>query len=173
MEWHALFVETGNEEKVKSLLEVKFEDYEGDISFVIPRLIINERRQGVWNEVVKKMLPGYLLIRGNIGIEEYYMFKGIPGVLKLLRSGGEFTPIPKREIEVLGTLLSEGDVIKPSTITFDEGDKVKVVDGPLKGLEGIIVHINKRKGRAKIKLDFLGGERKIDVGVNIIKSNDE
>lgn len=167
-EWHALFVVTGQEEKVKTFLENRFRERGLEADFIVPKLIINERKQGVWREVVRKMLPGYVLVRGVIDTEEYYMLKGTPGLYKLLRSGNDFCPIPEEEILVLGTLLSEGDVIGESTITFDEGDTVRVLDGPLKGLEGMIVGINKRKGRARIKLSFLGDDRTIDVAVNVL-----
>jgi len=167
-EWHALFVISGQEEKAKRLLEEKFKDGGYDINFIIPKLVINERRQGVWHEVVKKLLPGYILVHGKVGVEEYYMFKGVPGVVKLLRTGKDFCPIPEEEIYVLGTLMSEGEIIGPSLITFEEGDRVKVLEGPLKGLEGLIVKVNKRKGRARICLSFLGDNRFVDLSVKVL-----
>lgn len=167
-EWHALFVLGGQEEKAKRLLEDKFKDSDSDVSFIVPKLVINERKQGVWREVLRKLLPGYILVHGKIGIEEYYMFKGVPGVVKLLRTGKDFCPIPEEEIRVLGTLMTEGDVIGHSVITFEEGDTVRVLEGPLKGLEGLIVRVDKRKGRARISLSFLGDQRFVDLSVKVL-----
>lgn len=169
MEWHALFVITGQEEKVKSILEVKFRNSINEYDFVIPKLYKRERRQGVWYEVEKKMLPGYILVRGSLNVKDYDLFKEVPGLLKLLKTDEGFAPIPESEIQILGTLLIGGDVVESSTITFDEGDEVIVIDGPLKGLEAIILSVNKRKGRARIQLDFLGDARTMDVAVNVIE----
>ena len=37
---------------------------------------------------------------------------------------------------------------------FKKGENVTVIDGPLKGLEGMIIKIDKRKGRAKVRMSF-------------------
>jgi hypothetical protein len=37
-------------------------------------------------------------------------------------------------------------------------------------LKGRIIKIDKRKGRARVMLDFLGEGRVIDLGVNILQS---
>lgn len=51
-----------------------------------------------------------------------------------------------------------------------EGDKITIVNGPLASLQGRILKVNRRKGRARVLLDFLGEERVIDLGVNIIEA---
>lgn len=43
-----------------------------------------------------------------------------------------------------------------------------VQSGPLKGKEGIIKKVDKRKNRAKVQLNFLGREKTIDVGIEVL-----
>ena len=40
-------------------------------------------------------------------------------------------------------------------------------------MEGRIISINKRKGRAKVKLNFIGDERVIELGVNVLETVEE
>ncbi|MFG0216967.1 KOW motif-containing protein [Brevibacillus porteri] len=47
--------------------------------------------------------------------------------------------------------------------------KITVKKGPLAGKEGIIKKVDRRKKRAKIVIDFLGDERMIDVGIEILE----
>lgn len=55
-----------------------------------------------------------------------------------------------------------------SKVYFNEEDRIVVSEGPLKGLEGRIIKVDKRKGRAKIKLDFYDNSFAIDLAFEII-----
>lgn len=164
--WYAVYVATGQEDNVKSRLEYKFED---SISFYVPKRKMRERKGGIWHDVSHIMFPGYVLAKGHIGTDEYYGFKNIPGLWRLLLSGGELLPIPEGEIEIFRRLMQEGEVIGPSDLQ-EEGGHVHVVQGPLEGMEGYIVKIDRRKGRAKVKMNFLGEERIVDLSVNLLEN---
>jgi transcriptional antiterminator NusG len=56
-----------------------------------------------------------------------------------------------------------------SKVYFDEDARIVVVDGPLAGLEGKIVKVDKRKGRAKIKLDLYDDSFTIDLGFELLE----
>ena len=64
--------------------------------------------------------------------------------------------------------MSFGSAAKLSKVAFDENDRIKVIDGPMQGLEGQIVQVDKRKGRAKIKLDMFSDSFLIDLGFEVI-----
>ena len=165
--WYAVFVRCGKEEKVRARMQYKFKDIDDEISFVLPKLILKERKGGIWYEREKTLLPGYVLINGEMNHDKLAMLRDVPDFIKLLKTGDEIRSIPENEIFVLGTLMQDGETIGISDIII-EGDKVAVVDGPLKSLEGIVKSIDKRKGRARIRVSFLGDERLVTVGVNII-----
>lgn len=165
--WYAVFVRCGKEEKVRVRMEYKFKDIDDEILFIIPKLLLKERKGGIWHEREKTLLPGYVLINGEMNHEKLEILRDVPDFIKILKTGGEILPIPENEIFVLGTLIKDGETIGISDIII-EGDKVTVLDGPLKYMEGIVKSIDKRKGRARISVSFLGDERLVTVGVNII-----
>lgn len=163
--WYALFVGTGQEEKIKEKLIYKFED---SLRFVIPKRKLKQRRAGKWFFIEKNLFPGYILINGQINVEDYYSFKEVPGIFKLLKSEEGPIVIPQEEIEFFLRFSCSKDIIDISD-AFIEGDIINVVDGPLVGMEGNIIKVDKRKGRAKVSLCFLGEERTIDFGINILR----
>lgn len=165
MEWYALFVKTGQEDKVKQRLEYRFQE---KLMFLVPKRRLKERRAGKWYFVTRTLFPGYVLIKGDIDQETMQLFKDVPGLLKLLKSGTEPLRIDSWEMEALGRLICNGEIISLSTILM-ENDRVTVVDGPLVSMEGYIRSIDCRKGRAKIVLNFLGEERMVDLGVMVLK----
>jgi transcriptional antiterminator NusG len=63
---------------------------------------------------------------------------------------------------VLHFIRKVGPLAGKSLVTFDENSKIIVIEGPLAGLEGKIVKVDRRKGRAKIKLDIYGDSFTID-----------
>ena len=66
-------------------------------------------------------------------------------------------------------MFDDEGTIQESEI-FMEGDEITIISGPLTSLQGKIQRIDRRKGRARVLLDFLGEERVIDLGVNIIEA---
>lgn len=164
MKWYAAFVETGHEDQVKERLEYRFNE---ELSFYVPKRQIKERKCGTWQKINHTLFPGYLLINGNIQDRNIACFKNVPGLWRLLSDENQPLTIPNYEISFINKLMSKGEVIGPSSV-FAEGDNIKVIDGPLMGMEGLIKSIDKRKGRAKVIISFLGEERVIDFSVDII-----
>ena len=76
--------------------------------------------------------------------------------------------IEEKELEVLNILISNKDGTVGISTAYIENEKVKVANGPLVGLEGYIQSIDTRKGRAKIKIDFLGDTRIVQLGIDFI-----
>ena len=163
--WYALFVATGEEDNVKERLEYRFGD---ELRILVPKRKLRERKNGKWEHKIRTLFPGYVLVNGEIGVEEYYRMKNIPGLLKLLRSEHDPLKIHEGEMEVLNKLICNSDTIGFSNVLIENG-KVVVTDGPLVSMEGQIVSINKRKGRAKVLLNFMGEERTVELGISVLQ----
>lgn len=165
--WYALFVLTGKEEKIRDMLIYRLKDT--NLKFIVPKRKLMERKAGKWEEKVRTIFPGYILINGCMGTGEYYRIVEIPGVLRVLKDSGKPFEIPEEEIAVIKSLIYQGDIIEQSRILLESG-KIIVKEGPLVGLEGFIDSIDKRKGRAKVRLTFAGELRRIELSVSIIQA---
>jgi transcriptional antiterminator NusG len=166
-EWYALFVMTGEEDRVKERLLFRLKDK--GIRVVVPKRRMRERKNGIWETKIRTLLPGYVLVNGHIGIEEYYSFKGVPGLIRVLKDRSGLLRIEKEEISVISRLICDREVIEPSSV-FIEGGRVIVTDGPLLGLDGLIESIDKRKGRVKVRLNLLGEARLVELSVCLVQS---
>ncbi len=164
--WYALFVVTGEEEKVKERLKFRFPD---EFEVLVPRRRLKERKSGAWTYTTKILFPGYILINGHPDIISGCDFTNIPKLIRPLKSGSDMLRIDQAEMTVLSRLVCNSETIGFSSILI-ENEKVKVVDGPLLSLEGIILSVDHRKGRAKIRLGFLGEERTVELGVSVLRT---
>lgn len=163
--WHGVFVVTGDEDKVKERVKYRLPE---DYTVIVPKRKLRLRKGGIWTVATKVLFPGYVLINGEINTDIYYRLKNIPNVLKLLKTGTTVAAIDSREMSVLVRLICNSEEIGFSNVLMENG-RVRVVDGPLFSLEGIIVSIDHRKERAKVKLNFLGEERTVDLGVSFLR----
>lgn len=164
--WYALFVTTGEEDNVKERLLYRFKD---SFKVLVPKRKLKERKKGIWKSNIKVLFPGYVLMYGYLGVEEYYNLKKIPGLIKLIRTGYEPAEIKDYEMEVISKLIFNNEIIGESSVLIENGNIV-VVDGPLTSLEGKIISINRRKGRAKVCLNFMGEERTIELPISVLES---
>jgi transcriptional antiterminator NusG len=183
MNWHALLVETGKEELVRKIIF----KYMGDsvVDVVIPKRRLQERKQGKTYEVFKNMFPGYLLVNARMHTKTFNNLKRMPIFNRLLhkydwRNKNEVTTedtfeenllskIDKEEMTLLLQLIDDNGIINYSTICVINA-KVKVIDGPLKGMDGLIKKLDRRKNRARIAINFMGTEKRLDVGIEMLKS---
>src|SRR4030042_33612 len=71
---------------------------------------------------------------------------------------------PRRSLRVLQQFRSFGEVVQPSRARFDSERRIQVIDGPLKALEGRIVRVDRRKRRARVRLELYENSFLIDFG---------
>ncbi|MBO1581241.1 antiterminator LoaP [Bacillus sp. XF8] len=185
MSWYVLYVETGQEEFVKYLIKKYIDKL--TVEVIVPKRIIRERRQGELYEVSRPVFPGYVFLNTHMSVDLYYRLKQIPKCFRLLNSykyrtdymiddvshdnvDRVFSTVEEKEIALILQLLQKSETIGFSQL-YAENSEVIVISGPLKGLEGIIKKIDRRKNRAKIELNFLGVVKLIDVGIEVLTKN--
>lgn len=108
------------------------------------------------------------MIKGKITIETYYRIIEIPMLANLLKDESGPLKIEEKELEVLNILLKNGEENIGISTAYKEGQKVRIIDGPLVGLEGHIQSVDTRKGRAKVSIDFLGDTRTVQLGIDFV-----
>lgn len=163
--WYALFVKTGEEDNVKDRLMFRIGDR--GIRVVVPKRCIRERKQGIWENKIRTLFPGYILLSGNISYKEYDLFSNVPGVIRLLKDKNGPMEISRYEMSIINQLICNNDIIGYSSAYF-EGGRIIITDGPLLGLEGYIVAVDKRKGRAKVRLNIMGQPRVVELSISFV-----
>ena len=163
MKWYVLHVMTGEEITVRD----KLQDLPGANALVPKRKII-ERHRGIAKEVVRILFPSYVFVRMELDGENYYAAKGIPGVYKFLGPGRPVA-VPDNQMANVLRWCDGKELVGLSRVEI--GKEIKVIEGPLKGMEGQIIRIDKRKGRAKVKITLFREVKEIDLGIEIIQAS--
>ncbi|MDR1179119.1 MAG: antiterminator LoaP [Spirochaetales bacterium] len=168
MNYFAVQVRTRDEGKFMALAEKTMAAL--PLRLIFPRRMLKIRRRGKYRQELAPLFPGYIFLFGaDVPAETYWKIKKVPGFFRFLKSNYDIQPLSGEEKELLVHFLSYGEIVKSSTVVFDEDSRIQVLNGPMQGLEGRIVKVDKRKGRAKIKLDMYGNSFLVDVGIEIIE----
>jgi transcriptional antiterminator NusG len=170
MHYYAIQVKTRSEEKYIRLFRALHPDITLPLHF--PRRRIDIRRKGVVRPSVSAIFPGYIFIEleeGDDILRYHWSFRRTDGFFRFLRSNQNICPLAGRDRElVLHFIKGAGPVAGKSRAYLNENARIVVTEGPLMGLEGKIVKVDKRKGRAKITLDLYDDTFSIDLAVEII-----
>ena len=62
--------------------------------------------------------------------------------------------------------------MEKSKVIFDENKRIRVIHGALKGLEGKIVKVDRRKQRAKVALTLYEDSFLIDFGFDLLEPSE-
>jgi transcriptional antiterminator NusG len=139
-----------------------------------PRRSLRIRRRGKWHDVQAPIFSGYVFLQApGIDADLYWKLKKAPGFYRFLRNNQDIQPLPQRDAHVLNRLLRYGHVVGKSVAEFDENNRIRILEGPLKGLEGLIVKVDRRKGRAKVKLDLYDEAHLVDFGFTSLEKTHE
>ncbi|MCL2832351.1 MAG: antiterminator LoaP [Treponema sp.] len=173
MNYYALQVQTRGEEKFIKLFKAMHPEINIPIHF--PQRSLDIRRKGKMVHTRLAVFPGYVfaeLETGDSMLGYQWAFRRTKGFYRFLRSNQDICPLENRDLElVLHFIRMAGSLAGKSLVKFDENSKIVVIEGPLSGLEGKIVKVDKRKGRAKISLDLYNEAFTIDLAFESISSD--
>lgn len=92
----------------------------------------------------------------------------VTGMTRLLGTGDEIIPLSQEEVELLLKLGKEEQLVAMSTGII-ENDQVRILTGPLQGMEGYIRKINRHKRKAWVSIEMFGRSVDMEVGLEIVK----
>jgi len=110
------------------------------------------------------LFPGYIFVR-CVPIEQLAAVRYCPGVAAPVTFGGRLAAVGGEVIEALRELEGERGYIEPREIVTRprKGQRMKVVRGPLKGLEVVFQGSLRGGERALVLVEFLRARRTVEV----------
>jgi transcriptional antiterminator NusG len=170
--YYAAHVRTKSEEAFRDSFYGKNPD--SGLNIYFPRRELRERKAGRVYLKLHPVFSGYVFfeIGGDDNIINHKAaIQEIKGFYKFLHSNSSIAEITGRDLEIILHFIKLKDsVAGVSKVKFDENDRIVVIDGVLKGLEGSIVKVDRRKERAKIRLNLYEDSFLIDLSFQALKT---
>lgn len=163
--WYVVYTYSGYENKVKATLEkiVENRGLQDKISeIIIPMEEEIEIKDGKQKTSIKKVFPGYVLVKMVMTDETWYVVKNIKGVFNFVGVGDKPLPLTEKEMQSLG-------IDEMLNLDFEVGDSVRIITEPFYNYTAVIEEIFKDKKRVKVKVSMFGRETTVDLEFNQIQ----
>ena len=169
MHYYAIQIKTHTEEKFIRLFKSLHPELNFSLHF--PKRFLTNRYKGAIKQSIQAVFPGYLFIEAEHEdiLASQWEFRRMEGFYRFLKSNHDICPLTGKDLELVFHFINmAGSLAGISKVQFNENSRIVVLEGPLTGLEGRIVKVDKRKKRAKVKLNLYDNSFTIDLAFEII-----
>lgn len=157
--WYVVNVYSGSEKKVaesireQSVLK-KMEDR--ILEVLVPTENVVEIRKGAKVNAEHKFFPGYILVKMELSDETWLVIKNTPRVSGFLGSRNKPQPISEAEVQKILNQIQEGVERPQTSVNFETGEQIRVIDGPFASFVGVVEDIDVEKSRLKVSVSIFG-----------------
>jgi transcription termination/antitermination protein NusG len=164
--WYIIHTYSGFEEKVKTTLQERVkvagqEEMFGEI--LVPTEQVVEMIKGAKKTSSRKFFPGYILLNLELNEETWHTVRGTPKVTGFV--GNDLHPEPLSDDDAMKIIgrIKDGALKPKPKVSFEEGDQVRVVDGPFSNFQGVVDEVFPDKGRVRVMVSIFGRETPVEL----------
>lgn len=164
--WYVVHTYSGYENKVKANLEKIVENrsmQESILDIVVPMEEQIEIKDGKKKATLRKVFPGYVLVKMLMSDESWYVVRNTRGVTGFVGPGSKPVPLTDDEVKTMGV-----EEFAP-TVDYEVGDNVRVISGPLENFIGIVEEINMEKKKVRVAVSMFGRETPVELELTQIQ----
>lgn len=158
--WYVVHTYSGYENRAKASLEERIrqesmDDYFGEV--LIPTENVMELGKGGQKKTTKrKFFPGYMLVQMELNDQSWHIVKGTPKITGFVGNATKPPSIPEHEVRKLTQQIDEGTLKPKPRVQFEEGEDVRVIDGPFANFNGTVDAVNEDKGKLRVLVSIFG-----------------
>lgn len=160
LKWYVVHTYSGYENRAKKSLEERIRTNNlverfGEV--LIPTESVVELGKGGQKKTTKrKFFPGYMLVEMVLGDDTWHLVKGTPKITGFV--GGSTRPpaVPEGEVRRLTRQIDEGALKPKPRVVFEDGENVRVVDGPFANFNGLVESVNHDKAKVRVLVSIFG-----------------
>lgn len=160
--WYVVHTYSGYENKVASTLVTTVENrnlQDMILDVKVPVETIVEEKDGKQKEIEHKLYPGYVFIKMIYTDETWYVVRNIRGCTGFVGPSSKPVPLSEAEVYRMGV---EKRVVQAS---YNVGDQVKIIDGPLEDFVGIVEEMDIENDYVRVTVSMFGRETPVELEI--------
>ena len=159
LKWYIVHTYSGFEHKVKGALEERIAasghaELFGQI--LVPTENVVELVKGKRKTSSRRFYPGYILVQMELNEETWHIVNNTSKVTGFLGGNDVPIPVPEEEVESIIGRMEAGKLKPQPKYYFEEGDEVRVIDGPFTNFTGIVENVKPDKGKIRVMVSIFG-----------------
>ncbi len=162
--WYVVHCYSGYENKVRYAIEQRTETMGMEdriFEVIVPTEEQMEIKDGKRKVVERRVFPGYILVQMIMDEDSWYVVRNTPGVTGFVGMGNKPTPLRPEEVsQIMKRMEAEAPVVK---VTYKQGQKVRIIDGPFNDVVGIVEEIDMDRTKVRVMVNFFGRETPVEL----------
>ena len=160
--WYALYTRSHCEQLVCDQLAAK------GFRLFLPKIDAWSQRAGKRHRILVPMFPGYLFLQHAMDKRSHIEVRKARGLVRILgECWDKLSIIPDAEIEAIQTTLSASVAVMPYPY-LREGQRVRITQGSLQGVEGILIRSNPEKGLLILSIELLQRSVAVEIDCSMV-----
>jgi len=156
LNWYAIHTRSRFEQKVFDGLRGK------SIESFLPKMLVMSRRKDRRKKILVPLLPGYVFVQSDLNNTEYLQILKTVGVVRMVGIKGR--PAPAKEEEIASLMILDGtDRTVQNRAYMNKGDRIMIMEGPLKGLVGYYLRHKGQSDKVVVSFDLLQRSLEIEI----------
>lgn len=156
VKWYAVHTRSRFEQKVHDGIFGK------SIEVFLPKIQVMSKRKDRRKKILVPLIPGYVFVRTGLDPDEYLNILKTVGVVKLVGFKGK--PVPANDEEIKSLMILDGtDRTVQNRSYMKTGDRIRVMEGPLKGLSGFYLRHKGQGNKVVVSIELLNRSLEVDI----------
>lgn len=163
-QWYAIQTHSGSELTVKRALEKLADEMKNDkiAEVLVPTEDLIEIKKGKKNIVEKPLYPAYAFAKIDLDTALWHRIQSMPKVGRFIGESKKPTPLSKKDIDAILDKVQNRAAAKPK-VSFDEGEMVRIKEGPFANFNGIVEDFEMSSGLLKLNVSIFGRNTPVEI----------
>ena len=130
---------------------------------IVPEEKVVELVRGERKTSSRKFYPGYMLVQCLLDDETWHLVKDTEKITGFIGDSRNPVPLTKKEVESLMKQMEGGAQRSRPTAQFEQGDAIKVIDGPFMDFNGTVDEVKADKGKLRVLISIFGRNTPVEL----------
>lgn len=163
--WYAIQTYAGSEMAVKRAIEnlVKDQGIEDKLKeMIVPTEDVIEIKNGKQKINERTLYPGYAFAHLDLDVALWHKIQSLPKVSRFIGESKKPSPLTDKDINTILEKVQKRAAPKPK-IYFEEGESVRIIDGPFANFTGIVEEYDLVHGKLRLNVSIFGRSTPVEI----------
>ena len=161
----------GNDRQVRDAIfnmieEMSLQEFITEV--IVPTEDVIEVKDGKKKVTERSLYSGYVFSKMELNTEIQHLIQSVPKVSGFIGEGNTPTPLSEHDINVILDRVNNRQAPKPK-VFFDDGETVRIVDGPFANFTGTVDEYDLEHGTLKLNVSIFGRSTPVDISYSQVE----
>ncbi|MDR1615185.1 MAG: transcription termination/antitermination protein NusG [Campylobacteraceae bacterium] len=163
--WYAIQTYAGSEQSVKHAIETLVLDHGIEHKLdgiIVPTEDVIEVKNGKKKISERSLYSGYVFANLDLDTDLWHKIQSLPRVSRFIGESKKPTPLSQKDISLILEKAEKKGAPKPK-ISFDDGESVRITEGPFANFTGIVEEYDMEHGKLRLNVSIFGRSTPVEI----------